>query len=197
MPALLVIAVVALAGLAALIGAGALGGASPSPSTIASGSPGLIEPTPTPTPGSSATAPGTVDVRCDATEQFVYHVHSHLNIRVDGQLFLPPANVGIQSDCFYWLHTHAGSGVIHVEAPVEAPFNLGQFFDVWGEPLRPDEVGDHTVGPGQQLFVFIDGQRVENADPRAIVLGNLVSIELQIGVEPLDPLPYTFPPEFQ
>jgi hypothetical protein len=149
-------------------------------------------------PGATqAGSPTTTDVRCDASEQFTMHIHAHLNIVVDGQLYLPPANVGITPTCFYWLHTHAGTGVIHVEAPTATDFTLGQFFDVWGEPLSTTEVADHPVGPGEQLFVFIDGERRDGVDPRTIVLTNLESIELQIGSEPRDPLPYTWPDSFK
>lgn len=28
--------------------------------------------------------------------------------------------------CFYWLHTHAADGIIHVESPVHRVFTLGK-----------------------------------------------------------------------
>ncbi|HEX9340724.1 MAG TPA: hypothetical protein VF992_06080 [Thermoplasmata archaeon] len=42
----------------------------------------------------------------------------------------------------HWLHTHDGSGVIHVELPqtVSAQPTLGNFFEIWGEPLNPTTV---------------------------------------------------------
>jgi hypothetical protein len=43
---------------------------------------------------------------------------------------------------FYWLHTHDHAGIVHVEhqtGPAQGlplqPFTLGQFFQVWGQPL--------------------------------------------------------------
>ena len=40
------------------------------------------------------------------------------------------------------LHTHDGSGIIHVELPVaiNPPPTLGDFFSIWGEPLNPNAV---------------------------------------------------------
>jgi hypothetical protein len=149
---------------------------------------------PTPTIGGSG--PLISGVACDVDEQVTYHVHSHLNIRFEGELQPVPAAIGILDTCLYWLHTHSNQGVIHVEAPAETSFTLGQFFDIWGETLSSAQVLGRAVGPGESLFVFVDRHRVE-VDPRTIELGDLVAIELQIGAEPLDPLPYTFPPDLQ
>ncbi len=171
--------------------------ASPSAAAIRSPSPppslvGTIAPTPT----TGGSAPVISGIACDVDEKTTYHVHAHLNIRIDGQLDLPPAGVGITPTCLYWLHTHQGQGVIHIEAPVETTFTLGQFFDVWGRPLSSTRVLDASVGGGRSLFMFVDGQPYDG-DPRAIELRNLESIELQVGTELLEPLPYTFPADLQ
>src|SRR5439155_474484 len=73
------------------------------------------------------------------------HIHSHLDIYVNGSPVTVPAAIGIvdpvpdpdegiASATFIYspLHTHDASGIIHVEA--SAPpltMTLGQFFDVW------------------------------------------------------------------
>jgi hypothetical protein len=43
---------------------------------------------------------------------------------------------------FHLLHTHDGSGIIHVELPqvVSTAPTLGDFFTIWGEPLGPSQV---------------------------------------------------------
>ena len=47
--------------------------------------------------------------------------------------------------CFYWLHTHAEDGIIHVESPsTTETFTLGQFFAEWGIPLSSTQVGPAT-----------------------------------------------------
>ena len=74
---------------------------------------------------------------CDQLEHTVLHVHVHVSIYIDGQLAPIPANVGIPQDasgnpiCYYWLHTHDTSGVIHIESPVKEMFTFGQFRDEW------------------------------------------------------------------
>jgi len=198
-------AVFATVGLAiGIVGVAFLGGAlgapnrSPSPSqpaaSASAGSTGDSTAGPTPTIGGSG--PAISGVACEVDEGTAYHVHSHLNLRFEGVLQPIPADIGIRDTCLYWLHTHSDLGVIHVEAPVETAFTLGQFFDVWGEQLSATQVLGRAVGPGESLFVFIDGQR-EEVDPRTIKLGDLVAIELQIGASPLEPLPYTFPADLQ
>ena len=154
-------------------------------------------PTATPVPSLTPSGPPVISgIACDVDEKTTYHVHAHLNIRFEGVLQVIPDDVGRTLTCLYWLHTHAEHGVIHVEAPAETPFTLGQFMDVWGQPLSATKVLGKTIGPGEFLYVYVDRQKYD-ADPRVIILGNLVAIELQIGPAPLDPLPYTFPAEFQ
>ena len=43
---------------------------------------------------------------------------------------------------FHLLHTHDGSGIIHVELPqtVSTVPTLGNFFTIWGQPLGPSQV---------------------------------------------------------
>jgi hypothetical protein len=135
-------------------------------------------------------------IACDVDEKTTYHVHSHLNIRFDGDLQPIPADVGILSSCLYWLHTHTNQGVIHVEAPADVAYTLGQFFDVWGETLSTTQVLDRIVGAGESMYVFVDRQ-LYDGDPRAIELGDLVAVEIQVASEPLEALPYTFPAELQ
>ncbi len=52
------------------------------------------------------------------------------------------------------LHTHDGSGIIHVElpfAPASAP-TLGQFFQIWGEPLSPGDVWVYSGHVTAQMY---------------------------------------------
>lgn len=135
-------------------------------------------------------------IACDPMEQVTYHVHAHLNIRVSGQLQVIPGDIGLRSTCLYWLHTHQVHGVIHVEAPAEQPFTLGQFFAIWGKRLDATVVADWTVPDGSRLWIFVNREPY-SGDPGAIGLDDLTAIELQIGPAALEPLPYTFPAEFQ
>ncbi|HET8911126.1 MAG TPA: hypothetical protein VFN23_06670 [Ktedonobacteraceae bacterium] len=80
-----------------------------------------------------ATSIATSDIQCNSGEMSSYHVHTHLSIYISGKAVTVPAQIGINgTTCLYWLHTHATNGIIHVEAPSQYPFKLGNFLDIWG-----------------------------------------------------------------
>ena len=133
-----------------------------------------------------------MNIRCESMEQVAYHVHAHLAIVDGGKVGTVPEHIGITNLCLFWLHTHATSGIIHVEAPAPADFRLGQFFDIWSEPLDPGNLGPYPVGSGEHLYAFVDGV-AWTADPRSIPLLDHSVIELQIGRSPTPPSPYQFP----
>lgn len=86
-----------------------------------------------------------------------YHVHSHLSIFLDDVALSIPEDIGILTlsptqKCIYTLHTHDHSGKLHVEAPAPGDFTLGQFFAIWGQPLRPDNVAGLT---GKPIVIYI------------------------------------------
>jgi hypothetical protein len=86
-------------------------------------------------------------------EGSVEHYHPLLLIYSSGQQQLLPADIGISTSetnpayaCAggggHVLHTHDGSGIIHVELPAvpSSSPTLGQFFMIWGEALSPSAV---------------------------------------------------------
>jgi hypothetical protein len=134
----------------------------------------------------------TVDgIRCDTDEQVAYHIHTHLAIYVDGAPRTVPAGIGIvepqlessphgmfaqASRCYYWLHVHAADGVIHIESPTEETYTLGQFFDIWNQPLAIGRVGPASGA----MTIFVDGKPY-TGDPRAIPLLKHGAIQIDIG----------------
>lgn len=100
-------------------------------------------------------------VYCDQLEQLAYHIHVHLTIWLNGSQVTVPSQVGIAPDtsCFYWLHTHDTTGVVHIEAPTAALLNLQQFLDIWGHHFS-------TLGFQDQLTsstgwtVYVDGKQI-------------------------------------
>ena len=141
-----------------------------------------------------------------ATNQIVrYHIHILVHLFVDGQQVRIPAGAGIPaprtvehiaggvfldnspSGCLYWLHVHANDGIIHVEAPYKATFTLGQFFDVWRQPLGPDQ-----VGPARgTVTAFINGSRF-NGDPRNLPLLPHAVVQLDVGTPVVPFMPAQF-----
>ena len=84
----------------------------------------------------NAAYPPVDGVYCDQLEQTAYHHHVHLTIYINGQPVPLPAGMGIpvsQSGpiCYYWLHTHASDGIIHIEAPSQHALTLQNFLHVW------------------------------------------------------------------
>src|SRR5947209_8837976 len=119
-----------------------------------------------------ATSRSIDGISCDFSEAGTYHVHAHLTILVNGRAVAgPPANTGIHIEhlCLYWLHTHDSTGIIHIEAPHPISPTLGNFFDIWGQPLSRQRVADHTVGAGRVLRVYV-GPTPYSGNPRTIKL---------------------------
>lgn len=83
--------------------------------------------------------PPVESVYCDELEQSVEHIHAYVAIYINGTASPLPANVGIPQDssgnatCFYWLHTHDTTGVVHIESPSTEVFTFGQFRDEWDQ----------------------------------------------------------------
>ena len=121
-------------------------------------------------------------IGCDPAEKVAYHVHAHLTIMDRGRISYPPAGVGIHPEhlCLYWLHTHRPSGVIHIEAPHRFTPTLGQFFDIWGEPLSNTQVWNFKVGPSTAMKVYVD-RKLHAGNPRDIPLFNHTAVTIEIG----------------
>ncbi len=144
-------------------------------------------------------------VTCQAGEQVLFHIHAHLTIFVDGAPRQVPAGIGIAptyeveqtasgpfiagGTCFMWLHTHSADGIIHTESPITRTYTLGDFFDIWGQPLGRGRVGP-AHGPVTALF---DGH-VFTGNPRQIPLLAHAEIQLEVGTPRIAPQRITFPP---
>ena len=162
----------------------ALGPAGPEVVPIAAG---------TPLTGTATAVTGQpVDgISCQTNEQTVFHIHAHLTIFVNGAQKQLPPGIGIpgaqatntpqgafveSGTCFYWLHTHAADGIIHIESPVQRTYTLGNFFDEWGQPLGTDQ-----VGPAKGHVVALYNGQVYQGDPRDIPLNAHAQIQLMVG----------------
>jgi hypothetical protein len=146
----------------------------------------------------------TVDgIQCQSSEQVVYHIHSHLAVYVNGSARTVPAGIGVApprdvvqtssgpfvdaGSCFYWLHSHTADGIIHVESPTQQTYTLGNYFDIWGQPLSTTQVASATG----TVTAYVNGQRY-TGNPRDIVLGSHTLIQLDVGSD-VAPQPFAFP----
>jgi hypothetical protein len=100
-------------------------------------------------------------VYCDQLEQLSYHIHVHLTIWINGNQVQVPQGVGIASDgsCFYWLHTHDSTGVVHIEAPTPAALTLGDFLNIWGQRFPQLGYQDPLASPAGWT-IYVNGQKV-------------------------------------
>ena len=64
--------------------------------------------------GASASSPQIDNIQCNSMEQAAFHIHTHLDIFINGQHYTIPPQIGIiPGKCFYWLHTHDDSSYTH------------------------------------------------------------------------------------
>ena len=182
-----------------------LGTLKPAPAPGPAGPEGVPIPAAPPLATRATAAKGqAVDgISCQSSERTLFHIHAHLTVFANGSARQVPAGIGIpgaQSQntpagqfitggtCFYWLHTHAADGIIHIESPVRRTYTLGQVFDEWGQPLSAHQVGPVTG----HVVALYDGQ-VYQGNPRDIPLHAHAQIQLEVGTPLIAPQQITFP----
>jgi hypothetical protein len=155
--------------------------------------------------GTQAQGQDVDGITCNTSEQLAYHIHAHLGVYTNGTARIIPAGIGIvppvqttassigpfvyAGKCFYWLHSHTQDGVIHIESPSQQIYTLGNYFDIWGQPLSSTQ-----VGPAKgQVTAYVNGQHF-SGDPRSIPLTPHALIQLDVGSASPSPLPFTFAP---
>lgn len=127
--------------------------------------------------------------------EHLYHAHAHLAIFREGVRLAVPQRIGIvgsdsvpSSTCFYPLHGHDFTGTIHIEPANSLPVTLGQYFNIWGQPLTRSNVAGVTNTP---VVIYVrDGGNLRRyqGDPADIELKSNRSIIIQLG-RPLDVIP--------
>jgi hypothetical protein len=146
----------------------------------------------------------------DTQENFVHHVHAHLDVFVDGQAVTVPAGLGINIDdprvrvfddvagatgyggidpacakpCISPLHTHDVTGVIHTESPTNVDNTLGELFAEWGVKLDAKCV-EQYCRPDTKIAIYVDGAPF-TGDPRKIALTDQKEIAVVIGSPPAE-----------
>ena len=120
------------------------------------------------------------------------HIHQHLVILDNGKPVAIPQDVGQrpQKRCLYWLHTHTPDGIVHIEAPLDRTFTLGDFFAIWSQPLSRTQVATATAAKGTTLTVWVNGKRYMG-DPRKIELTAHADIVIQVGKPNGKPVAFT------
>lgn len=133
-----------------------------------------------------------------------YHVHAFVGIIVNKRELALPDAIGLHgygaessgltntARCYYYLHTHDASGMVHIESPSSASlgsgiYTVGNFIDVWGERISSTSFGPYS-GP---VHVFVakpplrslySGRPVAfTGDPRSIKLYSHEAVWIEVG----------------
>lgn len=130
-------------------------------------------------------------IRCQGMEMARFHIHSHLELIVNGSQVAIPKWGGFAKTalggCLYWVHTHDASGIIHIEAPEINSYTLGNFFDVWGQHLSRSSVGPFKG----YVRAFVNGTEYHGTLTQ-IPLAAHQQITLEVGTPVLLPQNYLF-----
>ena len=146
-------------------------------------------------------------IPCDRLQQTQVHYHAALQILDAGTPISIPTDLGRTDSCYYWLHLHTGEpGIIHVEAPNDRTFTLGDFFQVWSmwagkkEFIDASHVSTISLRSDQKLLVYVDsgdGPQAYSGDPGRIVLKEHEVITLEVAPPTVNPPPaFDWPPGF-
>lgn len=154
----------------------------------------------------------TIDsMPCATTMPNTYHVHAFVGILINGRQMGLPDGIGMKNpgadatydgipnwteyaSCYYYIHTHDASGVLHIESPQSVSlstslYTLGNAFDVWGRPLSSTQIGPYTGTvrayvaqvPLKTAQILRSDYTQYSADPRSIPLHSHTTIWLEIG----------------
>lgn len=154
----------------------------------------------------------TVDgMPCVSSMPNTYHVHAFVGIIINGRQLAIPDGIGMDgpgadgtyagipnwteyATCYYYIHTHDASGVLHVESPQSASlssslYTLGNAFDMWGMALSSTQIGPYsgTVRayvaqvPLKTAQILRSDYTLYGGDPRTVPLYSHTTAWLEIG----------------
>ncbi|MGN6388057.1 MAG: hypothetical protein ACTHL1_00970 [Burkholderiaceae bacterium] len=126
------------------------------------------------------------------------YAYSHLNIYLDGQQQSIPQDIGwvdpdaalpagsVSFSCVYPVHTDDMSGKIRIDTTNNATFTLGQFFQIWGQPLTSSNVAGLT---GKPVAVWVNDNGTLSqytGDPAQLQLTPGRDISIVVGTPPAE-----------
>jgi hypothetical protein len=130
-----------------------------------------------------------------------FHHHVHVSLFVNGvQLWMPKGSGTdkpiyskdgwiYRAKCWYYLHTHDRTGIVHIEPNSSRIFTLKNWFDLMAQPLSTTVVGPYSGSVG----VYINGMLQPGMDPNTVQFSPFEEITLVIGTPPSWIPAYIFP----
>lgn len=107
-----------------------------------------------------------------------FHIHAQVSIYNHGLLVPVPANVGIDERRHIetTIHTHDGSGIIHMEAPHPYNYTLGDLFAIWGVRFGAGTLGALQDHGSNRVWVYVNNKLTTDAARYVLRNGDDVSI---------------------
>ena len=128
---------------------------------------------------------------------------AHVEVFAANHVVVIPAGIGIAPPlvahgayayggrCVYPLRTLEPTGVLLIEpGPTRS---LGQFFDLWGQPLNQRDVAGFHAPHGHTVSVFVDGT-LWRGNPRSVSISAQAQITIEVGPFVRPHVRYSFPP---
>ena len=145
-----------------------------------------------------------------------YHIHVYVGVMVNGVQYATPDAIGMNNaptddpngqvnsgSCFYAIHTHDASGIVHIETYKvvgtgtynynSVLFHLGDLLDVWGQPISANGFANFS-GPvtiftappsnttaGTSGFQYSGSYVQYSGDPRSLPLTTHETIWIEVG----------------
>ena len=133
-----------------------------------------------------------------------FHIHSFVGVLVNGSWHAMPNAIGMPgygpaingfvnaANCFYLIHTHDSSGIIHQEAASTTAlsgslFTLGNMLDIWGQAISANGLGSSTgvvrvfVATVPLKTLTASSYTEFTGDPRTIGLYSHEAIWIEVG----------------
>ena len=124
----------------------------------------------------SSNDPDPISQDCLNHDGLARHDHATLQIFINGEQELIPANVGIMTDIcnqegeeMHAVHTHDSSGRLHIESNEDIDIPIGVFFDIWGYHFDETGIFEYRVNSTHELIMTVGGQQINEYDDYLLV----------------------------
>lgn len=135
---------------------------------------------------STADDPDPIAQNCLDHSGLARHDHSNLNIYINGDEYVVPSSVGINTEVcnqeggnMHTVHTHDASGKLHIESNEDIDIPIGVFFDIWGVHFNETGIFDYRVNSTHELIMTVDGVSNYDFDNYLLVDGIEIALVYQ------------------
>ncbi len=131
--------------------------------------------------------PDPISQDCLDHDGLARHDHATLQIFINGQQEVIPANVGIMTDIcnkdgeeMHAVHTHDSSGRLHIESNEDIDIPIGVFFDIWGHHFDETGIFEYRVNSTHELIMTVGGQEIDKYDDYLLInTSDIIEIRYQ------------------